>query len=154
MTLIEQYIDPGLVLLPPKMTTAKSRAMLAAAGLQESGFKYRKQINGPARSFWQFEKGGGVAGVLSHPRTKDIIREVCKTLYVPPDVDLCYGLIAYHDVLACCFARLLLWTSPLDLPGADEVQKGWEIYYSLWRPGKPRPEEWPGNFKRAWGMVQ
>ncbi len=60
----------------------------------------------------QFEKGGGIKGVLTHPSSKPYIVDVCKRLVVPADIDLCYGLVAYHDALACCFARLLLWTLP------------------------------------------
>ncbi len=155
MNIIKDYIEPGLSLLPPKMDTDKARAMLVATGLQESGFTNRKQIGGgPARGFWQNEKNGAIKGVLTHPSTKEIIREVCTRIVVPADIELCYGLVAYHDALACSFARLLLWTLPRPLPGPDEVDEGWRQYLEAWRPGKPRPADWPENFKRAWTMVR
>jgi len=75
--IIKDYIEPGLKLLPQKMDTPDARAMLVAIGLQESGFAYRKQVGGPARSFWQFEMGG-VTGVLTHDKTSAYISEVCK----------------------------------------------------------------------------
>ncbi len=155
MNIIKDYIEPGLSLLPPKMDTDKARAMLVATSLQESGFTNRKQIGGgPARGFWQNEKTGAIKGVLTHPSTKELIREVCARIVVPADIDLCYGLIAYHDALACCFARLLLWTLPRPLPGPDEPDEGWRQYLEAWRPGKPRPADWPGNYSRAWMMVK
>ncbi len=153
MAIIEQYIVPGLKLLPEKMDTVKARAQLVAIGFQESGFTSRKQVGGPARGLWQFEKGGGIVGVLNHPSTCKIIQGVCERIVLPPYADLCYGAVAYHDALACCFARLLLWTSPMSLPDRDEMDKGWLLYLTTWRPGKPRPEDWPENFKRAWEMV-
>jgi len=150
--IIKDYIEPGLKLLPQKMDTPDARAMLVAIGLQESGFAYRKQVGGPARSFWQFEMGG-VTGVLTHDKTSAYISEVCKYIVLPAKVDLCYGVIAYHDALACCFARLLLYTLPSQLPKQYESDEGWKQYVAAWRPGKPRYKDWPQNFDNAWRLV-
>ena len=71
MTLTEVLrlaIEPALLLLPARMESAEATVMLLAIGLQESRLEHRRQIKGPARSFWQAEKGGGmVHGVLRHP---------------------------------------------------------------------------------------
>ncbi len=45
--------------------------MLAIAG-QESAWKYRAQVGGPARGFWQFEVTG-VDGVLNRNQTTKLI---------------------------------------------------------------------------------
>lgn len=145
-----RYVLGGLSFLPDKMNTPESRAMLIAIGTQESAFAHRFQLGGPARGFWQFEKGGGIKGVLTHSTTKNYIMGVCEALRVPATDDDCYQAVAYNDYLACCFARLLLYTLPAKLPLKGESQKGWEQYLSAWRPGKPRPETWSANFNVAW----
>lgn len=161
MTTIEYvnaHVFPAVfALLPPRMDTRQARAMLLAIGLQESLFKYRLQIRGPARGFWQFEQRGGVRGVLEHSSTKDVIRPVLETMsydsrkdYAPSE---CYEAIAHNDVLATMFARLLLWSSPLPLPKEGDAHGGWQLYLSTWRPGKPKPGPWDANFERAWGIV-
>lgn len=154
MKLIELFISPGLSLLPEPMRTREAKAMLLAIGLQESRFQHRRQINGPAHGFWQFEKGGGIKGVLNHKITKKHINDVCETLLIPNDPDDCYEAVVYNDILACCFARLLLWTLPYKLPGENEGDLGWEEYLDAWRPGKPHHETWGKNFSRAWEMVE
>jgi hypothetical protein len=148
------YVMPAaLALLPSSMDTEKARAMLMAIALQESRFEHRQQIGGPARGFWQFEKGGGVAGVLTHRYTADHVRRICGVLCYQPSVEGCYTAIRDNDVLACCFARLLLWTVPMALPSRDESQIGWQQYLAGWRPGKPHPRTWAANFERAWALV-
>lgn len=154
MSILETYIRPGLKLLPPEMDTREAAAMLIAIGFQESRFEYRKQIRGPARGWWQFEKGGGVKGVLEHRSTRDIVIGVCGRLVIPPDPSICHGLIAYHDALACVFARLLLWTLPSRLPGPGEAEEGWRQYIAAWRPGKPHRATWNDFYDRAWSMVE
>ena len=147
---IVRFALSGLSLLPEKMNTHEARAMLLAIGLQESRFEHRFQVGGPARGFWQFEKGGGVKGVLDHHSTKEYITGVCKTLRIPATETDCYEAIAYNDPLACCFARLLLYTLPVKLPLKNESQKGWEQYIAAWRPGKPHFESWGAYFNTAW----
>ncbi len=150
---VKRFIIPGLSLLPYNLNTPQARAMLAAIGLQKSGFEHRKQIGGPARGFWQFEKSG-VAGVLSHPATAKMIADVCKRILIPPYTDLCYGAIAYHDALACCFARLLLYTYPAPLPAEGDIQEAWNQYQAIWSPDEQRPGTFAGFFEDAWRLVK
>lgn len=152
---LENFIVPGLKYLPEKMDSPQARAMLLSIGCQE-GFKFtcRKQMaGGPARSFWQFEQGGGVKGVLMHPATASIIQGVCQELVIPATVQDCYEAITYNDVLAVCFARLLLWTLPGSLADKGEADKGWGQYTAAWRPGKPHRETWDAYFNTAWLAV-
>jgi len=150
----ERTIPAALDLLPGKMASAPARAMLLAIGLQESGFKARIQMpRGPAHGWWQFEKNGGVAGVLEHPLTAPIITPICDLLVYPATTIACYAAIVDNDVLAACFARLLLWTDPRALPKANESAKGWSIYLAQWRPGKPHRETWALHFAEAWRIV-
>lgn len=125
----------------------RAKQMLLAIGGQESGFAARRQGGGgPARGFWQFEKGG-VGGVLEHRASQRAARLTCEALLVPPAVDAVHAALEQNDLLACAFARLLLFTDPAPLPG--EPDQGWLVYARCWRPGKPRPADWPENWRAA-----
>lgn len=136
--------------------------MLLAIGLQESAFEHRRQKNyGPARGFWQFEKDGGTRGVLRHADTQGHAFRVLRHLRYghlfdtngrPKTTEIHYTLHD-NDVLACVFARLLLFTVPGRLPGRDQPGVGWDQYIEGWRPGKPHRGTWDGNFEHAWRIV-
>lgn len=153
---IRDFTFPAaFALLPQAMNRLEARAMLLSIGLQESQFEARRQGGGgPARGFWQFERGGGVTGVLGHPSTMEASAAVCAALCYTPTVATCYTAIEHNDVLACCFARLLLWTLPDRLPTRDQSDRGWAQYLHAWRPGKPHPASWADNFATAWAVVQ
>lgn len=141
--------------LPPAMMSPPATAMLLAIALQESKCVTRRQGgNGPARGFWQFETGG-VAGVLLHAKSGPQARAALVALCYSPHLTAAdvRTVIEHNDVLACVFARLLLWTLPDTLPGREAPQAGWLQYLRGWRPGKPHPETWAGNFDRAWNMA-
>ena len=148
--LFERIFGITCLLLPPGMTSLAARNMLVAIAMQESRFKHRAQIGGPAKGFWQFEKNGGVRGVLNHVTTGPLIREVCSALSYEPDVSECYTAIEHNDILACAFARLLLWTVLRPLPKKGEHQKAWEYYIEGWRPGKPHRDTWDAFYDKAW----
>jgi hypothetical protein len=126
--------------------------LLAIAG-QESGWTHRVQVGGPAHSFWQFEEGGGVRGVLSHPATKDKIKSVCAELGVPCEADAVYQAMINNDVLAACMARLLLFTDPAPLPAVGAWHDGWDYYQRNWRPGAPHPEAWLSRYVTAKSLI-
>jgi len=151
--MIDLFMNSGLVLLDPIMDSKEARAMLIAIGMQESRFSHRAQINGPARGFWQFERGGGVRAVLTHPETMQTAKEICLRLRITPTEDECYVAITYNDALACAFARLLLWTLPDKLPQQGDPDEGWRQYIEAWRPGRPHRETWDRFFNDAWNIV-
>ena len=140
-------LSEAFTLLPSSMDTPAARRMLLAIGLQESRMVYREQIGGPARGLWQFERTGGVIGVLNHPSTGEMADRVCDALDVEPTIDSVYQTLATNDVLAACFARMLLWTDPAPLPLTAE--QGWASYLRTWRPGKPHPHTWLGYWNLA-----
>lgn len=147
-------LPAALALLPGRMDSPNARAQILAIGLQESRFKARVQIpNGPAHGLWQFEKNGGVKGVLTHSDTGVIILPILKILNYPASVSDCYAAITHNDVLACVFARLLLWSVPGALPQPHEIAKGWDQYIEGWRPGKPHRETWDKFYTEAWRTV-
>lgn len=149
---LSRVVIPGaLQVLPAPMDSPAARSMLLAIALQESNCCARRQLNGPARGFWQFEIGG-VRGVLSHPASKPHLAEALALLSYPvtADATLPYMALEHNDILAAILARLLLWTDPTALPAADDAETGWTIYARTWRPGKPRKRDWPANFAQAW----
>lgn len=155
---IAQAVLPAaLALLPAEMASPAANAMLLAIGLQESRFKDRRQLGGPARGFWQFELSGGVTGVLTHPLTRGHLIEAMTILRYEDVIGSPEGLykaIEHNDVLAAVCARLLLWTVPADLPRRNESAAGYLQYLQGWRPGKPHPMTWGPNFQAAWELVE
>lgn len=155
---IQRYVIPAAYdLLPASMASPAATAMLLAIGLQESKFKYRKQVGGPAKGFWQFEQGGGIAGVLRHPATSEHIRRVLRSQCYSGMSDApraCHQLVTDNDVIATCFARLLLWTVPGRLPNRNEPDYAWRCYVEGWRPGKPHRNTWNAYFASAWQRVE
>ena len=142
-----------MALLPARMDSVQARAMLLAIGLQESEFQYRRQIGGPARGYYQFERMGGVYGVMNHHATGGIAAEVTRRLDYPFQVDVLYDAIENNDTLATVFARLLLWTIPAPLPEKLEDDIGYFQYLDSWRPGRPHPDRWPSRYAAAWAAV-
>lgn len=158
MTLKKIKLDaiwPALDLLPPPMSKGIHRVttMMLAIGLQESRFKHRRQINGPARGYWQFERGGGVRGVLLHNTTRDAAVALCKARGVAPNDQAVYAALERDDVLAAGFARLLLWTDPRPLPELGDADAAWDYYIRNWRPGKPHRETWDALYREAMQCV-
>lgn len=142
-------LTPALSMLPAMMGTPKARVMLLAIALQESGLAHRVQVGGPAHGLWQFERGGGVKGVLRYHTTRDLARHVCRERGVNPNRWAVYKALSHDDILAACFARLLLWTDPHALPALGDESGAWDLYLRTWRPGKPRPVHFSGNYRQA-----
>lgn len=154
-----RIVDPGLAVLSrcSKITPSDpARVMLVAIGGQESGLIVRRQQpdNGPARGWYQFESGGGVAGVLTHAASKEPAQGLCDRLIVPCDQATVYEAIAWCDPLATGFARLLLYTDAAALPSLGKEQAAWDYYLRNWRPGKPHPETWHTHYAAAVHAVQ
>lgn len=135
----------------------EARRFLLAIALQESGLKHRRQVvggteSGPAASFWQFEKGGGCRGVLTHKSTSLKIRRICDEYNVDPTEGGLWEAMRYQDIVAACAARLLVYTLPHALPVTAE--QGWAQYLAAWRPGKPHPQRWPACWATADATVK
>lgn len=149
----EKAIAPAMLLMPMAMDSPRARVQMLATGLQETSLRYRAQhMAGPARGLWQFERAGGVRGVLTHPSTCAIARSACEAHAVTPDAQSAWEALETDDVLAAVFARLLLWSDPHHL--ADDEQGGWLTYLRTWRPGRPRPDTWPEFYRRAEDWVK
>ena len=136
-------LDPALRLLPSGMGSPQARAMLLAICGQEADFTHRWQvvdpsrpeIRGPARGLFQFERGGGVKGVLTHPATKALAARVCAEHGIRAEVGAVHLALESDDILAACFARLLLWSDPSPLPAIGAKSSAFDLYLRTWRPG-------------------
>jgi len=145
-------LTPALSILPSRMDSPEARAMLIAIALQESSLVHRRQINGPARSFLQFEEIG-IKGVLEHPASQELAHGVCRVLGYDADPTELHAAVADNDILSACFGRLLLWRLPEPLPLHNQGPEGWNQYLECWRPGKPRRAHWANNFRTGWSVV-
>lgn len=142
-TFFRDIVDPSLKKLTDwtgLVSDDKARVLVMAIAGQEGNWQYRRQIGGPARSFWQFEQGGGIAGLLHVTSTK--MQAVCAALDIPFNSADIFEAMAWNDTLACCMARVLLWSDPKPLPEIFDVWPGYTYYASNWRPGLPHPDRW------------
>jgi len=165
MILLESYtrtaLNPALALLPARLDSPAARVMLLAIGRQESRFMYRHQIvsgrpgrKGPARGFWQFEKAGGVRGVMRHDATRELAMQVCESRKQPWDETLIHVRLEFDDILAAAFARLLLFSDPRPLPDLEAThEEAWQYYLDNWRPGKPHRQTWDEFHDEALSQV-
>lgn len=152
---VTTIINPAMEWFPAEWDTKSARQMLLAIGRQESRFEHRWQVlndptkKGPARGFWQFELGGATKGVMNHQATRKRLRQICvarKVEFWPEDV---WKAFEQDDVLACCAARLLLWTDPREMPASDDADYAWTYYMRNWRPGKPHRSTWNAFYEEA-----
>lgn len=157
---LNTIINPTLAAMGPRMVSDEARVMLLAIAQQESALADRRQVGRDghwldklARGWWQFEAGGGVAGVMNHPATAGVAHAFCDQLTIPWDQGSIHEALAWNDRLACVFARLLLFSDPSPLPPLGDASAAWEVYQRNWRPGKPHPSAWPANYGRALAAV-
>lgn len=147
----DKALSGAFEILGEKFDSKAARAMLWAIGRQESRLTHRRQIGGPARGLWQFEKGGGVKGVLTHGASKKHAVVLCEARGVKPTMAEVYPALEKDDILAAGFARLLLFTDPRPLPTPvpSSEQDAWGYYIRNWRPGKPHRHTWGKFWKEA-----
>ena len=142
------HITPALEILGAKFDTQAARRMILAIGLQESGFATMVQYgNGPARSYYQFEKNGGVKGVLTHRASAPYATALCKIRAVGCTPAEVWKAMETDGILGAGMARLLLFTDPKPMP--TNAADGWNYYKRNWRPGKPHPDKWAACWKAA-----
>lgn len=146
---ISKIVIPGAnALLPDRMQSDRADALSFGIGVQESHFLYRRQIGGPARSFWQFEVGT-IKLVLEHGATREPLISVLKQLNYDFSPSTSFDAIVHNDVLAAVYTRLLLWSDVRPLPELNDVEGMWQYYLRTWRPGKPRISAWPVSYMKA-----
>lgn len=138
----------ALSYLPARMSSYNAHRMMMAICYQESDLAHRRQQpHGPARGYAQFELGG-LLGIMRHPATAHHFAKVATELDL---VDLTpeelHAALEHHDVWMMACTRLNLWWYAAPL--ADEQEEGLRQYLAIWRPGKAKPEKWPGSWASA-----
>ena len=157
----ERALNPALEILPPSLDTKEARVLLLTIGDQESNYEHRRQLvgkpprpTGPAKSFWQGERGGGmVQGVRTHKHTKKLAEVVYADRGVPAENQAIWDTIEHDDVLAAALARLLLYSDPFVLPKLGDEEAAWQYYLRTWRPGaytNGTPEQ-RADLRSKWG---
>lgn len=155
MNPLKQDIEHGLALLPPKMDSVAASVLLYATSRQENPKRLPQQVGGPAVGDYQFEKGGGVKGVMTHKAVADYAKIVCATLGISWDAGSIYEELKTDPVLAAALARILYYTDPKALPAVGDEIGAWALYLRTWRPGAyaRQPEElrakWRKNYADA-----
>lgn len=143
-------IAAGLALLPAKMVSLDASVLLYATSRQENPQRLAQQVGGPAVGDYQFERGGGVKGVVEHHAVAEITRSVCRARKVQCDTASIYQALKTDAVLAAALARLLYYTDPKALPSAGDEAGAWALYLRTWRPGayERQPEELRAKWKK------
>lgn len=150
--ILSKVIRPAISLMAFSQDP-KAHVLLLAIGLQEGRLIHRRQIKGPARGLWMFEQGGGVRGVLTHKASAYDAAKICHARGVGSSTKEVYERLEHDDILAACFARLLLWTDHRPLPMIGDVEGSWDYYERNWRPGKPHPDTWGDMYQRAHNLM-
>jgi hypothetical protein len=150
-------VRPVLAWMGPPFASPEAEVMLLAVAMQESGCRARRQENGPARGLWQFESGPGSAldGLIANGRTADRYLALVSAFDLPgyPRWEV-HGALEHNDQLACALARLLLWSHHAPLPEVGHEAAAWHQYLALWRPGRPRPDDWSASYAAALAGVR
>jgi hypothetical protein len=143
-------VEPALARLErldgPTVRPEAVRLLLAIARQEGGPTLARRQVRGPARGVWQFERIG-VQGVRTHPRTAALAGALIHSYGYKDEVAIVQAALEFSDGLAAGLARLLLWSDPGPLPVTQDG--GWEAYCRGWRPGKPHPAAWSGCWQAA-----
>lgn len=155
LRLVATAINPACAELAARgvVDSVAARRFLLTIALQESRLLNRRQVgsdgheDGPAASFWQFEKGGGCRGILRHKMSAPHIRAICADFNIEPTEQALWEGMRYQDIVAAAAARLLVFTLPGALP--TTAAEGWAQYLDAWRPGKPHPSTWAGHWATA-----
>lgn len=150
MNPLQKDIDAGLALLPPKMDSLAAYVLLYATNRQENPKRLPQQVGGPAVGDYQFEKGGGVKGVLTHSAVRALTVKVCDERNLACTSDSIYEALKTDPVLAAALARLLYYTDPKALPAVGDEAGAWALYLRTWRPGAyaRQPEELRAKWKK------
>ena len=110
-----QIVTPALKRIG--LASPEAINLVTGIGLVESGYRTRKQVNGPALGFWQMEpateRDCWVNFLYYRPLLAGLVRKIAD-----PDVPSSSTLLT-NDAYAAAMCRIRLYRSPDPLPSAD-----------------------------------
>lgn len=150
-TAMHRVVIPGLRMLDDMGLVPFSNdaaALCYAICGQESGWEHRVQVNGPARSYAQFESIA-VRDVMQRATSKDRCRMLCHELNVDFDAQVIHTAMVQNDLLMLGMTRLNLWNQRGALPSPTLASQdaAWNYYVNTWKPGKPHPNRWGAHWQ-------
>ena len=162
--ILTNVINPALTELAQSgvSVTDAARAMLYAAGLQESNLSARFQATpassalrkGAGRGLWQM-RIDDVSRLLTTNSTKERSEAISNKYVGSVHPHAVWATLEYNDVLAAIFARLMLWPDPAALPAPAAVNEraALDYYIRCWRPNSPREKDWTVNWRATVEMI-
>lgn len=146
---LREVIDPVLRKMPDMDSNAARKLLMMIACHESGGFQYRKQINGPALSYFQIEPDtldDLYANYLIHQEDKkDLVNSFARY-----KASRKFNL-EQDDKYACAVARMQLWRKPDPLPGENAPLLEFGNYAKQhWNTtaGKATPQKYVDDFKR------
>lgn len=143
---LKSDIEAGLALLPDTLRSIDAKVQVYATSIQENPTRVPRQLIkkdgnlqpvGPAAGDYQFEKTGGIRGLVNFksPRLQQMLDHVCAERMWGKNEDTLFGAVQVDPILAAALARLLYFTDAGALPKAGAEQYAWDVYLRTWRPG-------------------
>ena len=129
-----------------EVETNKHNLLLATA-ITESNLKYRKQINGPALSYFQIEECVAL-DIIKYAKRKRLFSKILKISHINKITE---KNIAYHletnDIFSCAIARLIYKRVPKPVPDTlVDCAEYWKKYYNTAK-GKGTVEKYVKSWK-------
>lgn len=137
------------VLTQIEMNSPEAQKLLMMTACHESmGFRYRKQVNGPALSYFQIEPAtlnDLYDNYLAYRPDKQALLDG----YLPEGMDRLEALETQDDY-ACCAARLIYYRQPAAIPPVTDEEALAVYAKQYWNTelGKATPEKYLQDFHR------
>ena len=137
----------------PALNSPLALRYVVAAMVQESDMlEVVQRPTGPGRGMAQFEGGEtqALGGLLKLPQVA-WVRTSITELGWPLDREILHWACMVDQRVSALLARALYWSDPAPLQ--DDEQIAYAIFTRCWRPGKPRPQDWPRSWRMAGEIV-
>ena len=130
---LEKVIEPVLCSLPGIPTSQAAAQLLLGTAIKESGnFKYRKQIGGPALSFFQIEPESHQDIWDNYLKFRPQLKTRIENIMTKPDADKLHEL-ENNESYAAAMARIKYQRCPEKMPDVDDIDamaRYWKKFYN------------------------
>lgn len=130
---LAKIIEPVLCTLPGISSSQAAAQLLLGTAIKESGnFKYRKQIGGPALSFFQIEPESHQDIWDSYLKFRPQLKARIESIMTKPDADKLHEL-ENNESYAAVMARIKYQRCPEKIPDTNdiaEMARYWKKYYN------------------------